>query len=185
MTNPRPQPNIVSKRSPTTTSLISRSLQEIAGATDPAIVEGILANAQRLAVAEVIAAATEKLANLAPEPRRRRAGTPQPSRRRPCAWGPEVPNTHPGAKPVATAPQSGGRVIYVENAQYRGCTFSGYVELSGEDPFFHTARGLRAFAKILWFGNQLPTRDPGVLLVNAVITETAGYSGPVISNLAA
>jgi hypothetical protein len=175
------KPQTESRPFTVTARLIAQSLDEIANASDPLVVERILSNAQRLAVTEVVEAAIARLALLAP-PRRRRA----PARSNASsAWGPEVPSTSERAQPVAVAPQAGGAVIHVENAEYRGSTFSGYIELSGEQPYFQTRKGLRAHARLLWFGNRLPTRDPGILLENARVSEAPDYKGPVISNLAA
>ena len=95
-----------------------------------------------------------------------------------------IPHTSKVAKVTETNFVDGVFAIEVKNAQYRGATFSGILELvNGTDSIRKHKGAYRANAKLAWFGQELKKRNPFINLANAEVTLLPSYTGDAVACL--
>lgn len=95
-----------------------------------------------------------------------------------------IPNTCAGAKVSQIKRVQDVFAIEVKNAQYRGTTFSGILELTnGSDSIRKFKGAYRANAKLAWFGQELKKRNPFINLSGAEVMLLPSYSGDVVACL--
>jgi hypothetical protein len=95
-----------------------------------------------------------------------------------------IPHTSSKAQVIKLGRVQNVFAIEVKNAQYRGTTFSGILELTnGSDSIRKYKGAYRANAKLAWFGQELKKRNPFINLSGAEVMLLPSYSGDVVACL--